>query len=106
MTKATEYNKAAIKQALYALESIDSPITLSEGKEIDKACCMLRDELARQEESAKWMKRWRENQEIQRKIVEENKRKETFMTKAFTLVDCVFAVAYGIALGLLIAAFI
>jgi len=31
---------------------------------------------------------------------------EPTMSKAFTLADCVFAVAYGIALGLLIAAFI
>jgi hypothetical protein len=31
---------------------------------------------------------------------------EPTMHKAFTLADCVFAVAYGVALGLLIAAFI
>jgi len=28
------------------------------------------------------------------------------MSKAFTLADCVFAVAYGVALGFLIAAYI
>lgn len=95
-----------LKQALYALEGITSPLTLSEAKEVDEACAMLREAIIKRENDAAWMKRWRENQEINRKIAAENKLKETFMSKSYTYKDCVFAVAYGIALGLLIAAFI
>lgn len=95
-----------LKQALYALEGITSPLTLSEAKEVDEACAILRDAIVEREKAEAWMKRWRENQEIQKKIVAENKLKETFMSASYTYKDFIFAVAYGIALGLLIAAFI